>query len=188
MAEDATRAVERALASDPDVLLYFGLGAASHAVATALGRAGAKLAVLANSALMFGYLRRDWRDAWAGWEYVDTIADDNPQREALRARDRRAAGGPTTCAAYDIGRLLATALARADHLTRAGLAEGLRRVKRLPAASGERGTLMGFGVYDHAALKGEFLVLREWRDGRSLAVDRRPRAAGRAPGALPTQD
>jgi len=30
---------------------------------------------------------------------------------------------------------------------------------------------MGFGYYDHAALKGEYLVLREWRDGRTVQVD-----------------
>jgi hypothetical protein len=29
---------------------------------------------------------------------------------------------------------------------------------------------MGFGVWDRAALKGHFLVLREWRDGRSVQV------------------
>jgi hypothetical protein len=29
---------------------------------------------------------------------------------------------------------------------------------------------MGFGVYEHAALKGPYLVLREWRDGRSVQV------------------
>ena len=36
--------------------------------------------MLANSALMFGYARPDWRDGYAGWEYIDTIADDNVLR------------------------------------------------------------------------------------------------------------
>jgi len=31
---------------------------------------------------------------------------------------------------------------------------------------------MGFGVYDHAALKGRYLVLREWRDGQTVQVER----------------
>ena len=62
------------------------------------------------------------------------------------------------------------AVARAEHLTRAGIADGLRRVKQLPATSGYEGTLMGFGHFDHAALKGHYLVLREWRDGRSVQV------------------
>ena len=58
----------------------------------------------------------------------------------------------------------------AEHLTRAGIADGLRRVKQLPASSGYEGTLIGFGVYDHAALKGHYLVLRTWREGRSVQV------------------
>ena len=45
-------------------------------------------------------------------------------------------------------------------------------MKQLPAASGYEGTLMGFGVWDRAALKGPFLVLRAWRDGRTVQVDR----------------
>jgi hypothetical protein len=29
---------------------------------------------------------------------------------------------------------------------------------------------VGFGHYDHAALKGQYLVLREWRDGKTVQV------------------
>ena len=128
--------------------------------------------MLANSALMFGYARPDWRDGYAGWEYVDTIADDNQRRAALREARTHAGGGPIGCAAYDMGRLLGEAVAQADHLTRAGIADGLRRVKQLPATSGYEGTLMGFGTWEHAALKGHYLVLREWKDNRSVQVAR----------------
>ena len=75
-------------------------------------------------------------------------------------------------AAYDIGRLVGEGLARAVHLTGPGVKDGLEQVKRLPAASGYEGTLMGFGPWDHAALKGEYLVLREWRDGKTVQVGR----------------
>jgi branched-chain amino acid transport system substrate-binding protein len=167
---DLAPVVERARASEPDALAYFGLGAVSHDVARALKAAGWNPPVVANSSLMFGYLRRDWRDAWAGWEYVDAIADDNPQRQALAARDPRLAAGPTTCAGYDIGRVVALAVRDAEHLTRAGVADAVRRVKRLPATTGAAGTTITFGHFDHAALKGDFLVLREWRDGESVQV------------------
>jgi hypothetical protein len=30
---------------------------------------------------------------------------------------------------------------------------------------------MGFGQWDHGALKGDYLVLRAWRGGRTLEVD-----------------
>jgi hypothetical protein len=76
-------------------------------------------------------------------------------------------------AAYDIGRLVAEALARCEHLTPAGVRDALERVKQLPAASGVDGTTMGFGRWDHGALKGGYLVLREWRDGRSVELGSR---------------
>jgi ABC-type branched-subunit amino acid transport system substrate-binding protein len=170
LTEDATGILTRLRAGDPDSLVYLGLGVASRAVSLARDALDWPVPVLANSALMFGYARPDWRDGYAGWEYLDTIADDNAERVALAEVSKRAAAGPIGCAAYDMGRLAGEAIARCDHLTRAGLAEGLRRVKHLPATSGRAGTLMGFGQYDHAALKGHYLVLREWKDGRSVQV------------------
>jgi branched-chain amino acid transport system substrate-binding protein len=170
LADDATDLLSRLREPGPDVLVYLGLGVSSRAVALARVSLGWDVPVLANSALMFGYARPDWRDGYAGWEYIDTIADDNQSRARLQERFPHAAGGPIGCAAYDIGRLLGEGIAAAEHLTRAGIADGLRRVKQLPASSGHEGTLIGFGVWDHAALKGHYLVLRAWRDGHSVQV------------------
>jgi ABC-type branched-subunit amino acid transport system substrate-binding protein len=170
LAEDAGDLLTRLRAGNPDVLVYFGLGVSSRAVALARMDLGWDVPVLANSALMFGYARPDWRAGWDGWTYIDTVADDNRVRQALRERSKFAAGGPIGAAAYDMGRLLGEAVARAGHLTRDGIREGLERVKQLPAASGIDGTMMGFGNWDHAALKGGFLVLRQWRDGRTVQV------------------
>jgi len=172
LAEDATDLLDRLRGAGPDVLVYLGLGVSSRAVSLARSALDWDVPVLANSALMFGYARPDWRDGYAGWEYIDTVADDNRRRAALKELSPHAAGGPIGCAAYDMGLLLGEAIARSDHLTRAGIADGLRRVKWLPASSGYEGTLMGFGTWDHAALKGHFLVLREWKDGRSVQVER----------------
>jgi branched-chain amino acid transport system substrate-binding protein len=169
---DVTPALERLRRTEPDALVYLGLGYTSHAVATALAAVDWDVPVVANSSLMFGYMRPDWRDAWRGWEYLDGVADDNELRRALAARAPEVAASPVLCGAYDMGRLLGTAIARADHLTRDGVRESLERVKQLPATSGYEGTTMGFGVYDHAALKGRYLVLREWRDGETVQVER----------------
>lgn len=174
LAEDLKPTVEQLRGSHADSLAYFGLGMASHAVALALQALDWRVPVVANSALMFGYIRPDWRDAWAGWEYVDQVADDNPHRQRFAALDPHAAAGPVGCTAFDIGRLIGSALAACEHLTRAGVAEALRTIKRLPATTGHSGTLMGFGHYDHAALKGDYLVLREWKDGRSIQIDTGP--------------
>ncbi len=82
-----------------------------------------------------------------------------------------AAGGPIGCAAYDIGRLLGEGIAavRAPDPGRAS-PTGCGGSSNCPATSGYEGTLIGFGVWDHAALKGHYLVLREWRDGHSVQV------------------
>jgi hypothetical protein len=157
---------------DPDVVIYLGLGASSHAVATAILDVGWQIPVLANSALMFGYVRPEWHAAWATWEYIDTIADDNTMRRTLETLDPRSAASPIGCCAFDIGRLVGAAAHRADRIDPAGLREGLERVKQLPATSGYQGTLIGFGVQDRGALKGQFLVLRAWRGGRTVQVPR----------------
>src|SRR5262249_57450006 len=113
-----------------------GLGVGGRGGAGAVADLDWSAPVVANSSLMFGYARPDWRDGWAGWEYLDGVADDNEMRERLREKSKRAAAGPIGCAAYDMGRLVGEAIARAGHLTRAGLKEGLERVKQMPATSG----------------------------------------------------
>jgi hypothetical protein len=94
LTEDVADVVAELRGAEPDVLVYLGLGAASHAVATALADAGWTVPVLANSALMFGYVRPDWRDDWADWEYVDTIADDNVWRTTTCGGDGSAGSTP----------------------------------------------------------------------------------------------
>ena len=170
LAQDASALVSRLRAADPDGLLYLGLGVSARTVALALQAEKWDVPVVANSALMFGYAQRDWRAAWEGWVYVDTVADDNEMRAQLRERSRPSAAGPIGVAAYDMGRLLGEGIARAVHLTRDGIRDGLERVKQLPASSGREGTMMGFGSWDHAALKGPYLVLRAWRDGHTVQV------------------
>jgi ABC-type branched-subunit amino acid transport system substrate-binding protein len=171
LAEDVSPIIRRLRAGEPQSLVYLGLGVAARAVALALEELSWTLPVVANSSLMFGYTRRDWRAGWDGWVYVDGVSDENAARARLAQLAPKTARGPVGVAAYDIGRLLGEAIARSAHLTRHGLKDGLERVKRLPAATGMDGTTMGFGPWDHGALKGRFLVLRSWRDGKSVQVD-----------------
>jgi len=171
LADDVSPVVARLRSGGPDGLVYLGLGVAARAVAVAMESEKWDVPVVANSALMFGYARRDWRAGWEGWVYVDSVSDDNRVRAALRERSRRSAAGPIGVAGYDMGRLVAEAVARAAHLTRAGIRDGLERVKQLAASSGMDGTTMGFGHYEHGALKGRYLVLRQWVDGKTVQVD-----------------
>ncbi len=168
LAEDLTGPVGEVRAAAPEALCYLGLGVAARAVALAVQQLAWDIPVVANSALMFGYLKKDWRAGWEGWTYVDTVADDNPERDLLRERSPRSAAGPVGVAAYDIGRLVGHAVLRSEEASREGLRVALEGVKRLPAASGHGGTTMGFGAWDRGALKGDYLVLRTWRGGKTV--------------------
>jgi ABC-type branched-subunit amino acid transport system substrate-binding protein len=171
LAEDLQEPVAAALATEPDALLYLGLGVAARAVSLAVDAVGWSGPVVTNSALMFGYARPDWRSGFEDWVYIDTISDANPLRDALRETSRMHAASPIGAASYDMGRLLGEGLVLADDRTPPAVRVGLERVKRLPATSGKAGTTMGFGDWDHAALSGEYLVLRAWRGGRTVEVE-----------------
>lgn len=171
LAEDLSGVVEKLRATSPEVLVYLGLGLSAHPLGRALAGAGWEVPVFTNSALMFGYLNPAWTDVWEGWTYVDGVSDDNRLLGELRRRIGDAGPpGPGAAAAYDMGRLVAEGISRAVHLTRDGVRDGLERIKMLPASIGREGTTMGFGRWERSALKGDFLVLRQWRGGRTVEL------------------
>jgi len=166
----AERAVATARAAAPDALVSLGLWDLPRALSLAMAAAGWTVPACANSALIYGHHSPDWARGWEGWTYCDTYSEGNTRYQAF-SRTAEAAGrgaGPGAAGAFDMGRLIGEALARAHPLTRAGVLAGLERVKSLPAASGHAGTLMGFGHQDRGALKGRFIVIRQWRDGASV--------------------
>ena len=146
LAEDAADLLDPPPAGNPDVLVYFGLGVSSRAVALARMDLGWDLPVLANSALMFGSARPTGATATRAGSTSTPFPTTTAAGFAEESFSPRAAGGPIGYAAYDIGRLLGEAIAQADHLTRAGIADGLRARSsfRQPAATTERS--MGFGT------------------------------------------
>jgi ABC-type branched-subunit amino acid transport system substrate-binding protein len=163
--------VERLRAAAPDAVLYLGLWSCAHALAVALSRAAWRPRVLvANSALMYGHASAAWARAWQGWRYVDAYSESNPVLRELVQRVGPGVAAVTAAAAYDMGRLVAEGIAAATDPDGPAVKLGLERVKQIPAALGADGTTMGFGVWERAALKGRYLVLREWRDGASLEV------------------
>jgi branched-chain amino acid transport system substrate-binding protein len=150
----------------PDAVVYFGLGVSARGLSTAMR--GREWPVVTNSALMFGHSNPDWRADFEGWTYIDAFDEENPVRARLHATLGLALDEPGPAYTYDMGRLIALGVAHAPSLTRDGMREGLERVKQVPAALGEPGTVMGFGRWKHCALEGGYLVLRQWRNGRSV--------------------
>jgi branched-chain amino acid transport system substrate-binding protein len=157
-------------AADPAALVSLGLWDLPRALSLELEALSWEVPACANSALIYGHGNPEWARGWEGWTYCDTVSESNSRYRALveTAAAAGRAAGPGTAGAFDMGRLLAEAIARTHPLTRAGVLAGLERVKSLPAASGRAGTLMGFGQWDRGALKGALIVIRQWRDGVSV--------------------
>jgi branched-chain amino acid transport system substrate-binding protein len=169
--EDASDALAAARGSGADALVYLGLGWAGREVARARSQAGWDVPRIMNAAGMRGADPAFARDI-DGWVYPDMHSDGN--RVLAEARSRATRVDPLGAAlafGYDLGQLVAESLARADELSREGVKIGLERIKVVPAAEGRDGTTLGFGRWDRAALKGPYLVLRQWRDEVSIELD-----------------
>lgn len=169
LVETAQEQAQRLADAEVDAVLYLGLGHAAEPLAVALSEIGWQGERLMTSAGIRGY-QPDFARRIDGWIYVDLYAEDNRTLQSLRERYAIPAKQSLAAAkGYDLGRLLAWGLARAPEPTREGVLAGLEQVKYLPAAEGREGTLLGFGHRDRGALHGSYLVLRQWRDGETLA-------------------
>ena len=172
LADSAASQVDRMLTARVEAVVYLGLGLAAPAVARALATRGWDGIRVMNTAGIRGH-DPEYARVIDGWIYVDMHSDGNMTLAALRQRMGLSANdGYRAATRYDLGRLVAEALARAPELTREGLKHGLELVKWLPAAEGYDGTLLGFGIRDRGALHGRYLVLRKWVGGHSLEVAR----------------
>jgi ABC-type branched-subunit amino acid transport system substrate-binding protein len=170
LAEDAAGIVSRVLEQAPDGFAYLGLGLSAPPVARALAARGWQGPRIMNTAGLRGY-QRDFAEACDGWIYIDMHSDGNRTLAELRRRmDIPAQGAVWAAKGYDLGRLVAEGLARSPDFTREGVRSGLEQVKWLPAAEGEEGTLLGFGIQDRGALHGRYLVLRQWLGGKTVEV------------------
>lgn len=172
VSSDLSQTVRDVRQGEIDALVYLGLGLSAGTLGRAMAEADWHPPVFTNSALMFGYAFPEWVKNWEGWTYVDAWSEKNTRlQELLAARPDGATVFPMTVAAGDdMGRLLVEALAGAEILTRAAVKEAFERIKCLPATLGEPGTTLGFGHWDRAALKGGFILLRQWVGGRSVPV------------------
>ena len=170
LAEDAVSEVDTVLDTEVDALIYLGLGLAAPAVARAVTARGWEGQRVMNTCGMRGY-DPEFGRVIDGWVYVDMHSDANSTLAAVRKRlNLSPDDGPRPAFGYDLGQLVAEGLARAPERTRDGVKEGLEQVKWLPAAEGYEGTLLGFGNHDRGALHGRYLVLRQWREGRSVEL------------------
>jgi branched-chain amino acid transport system substrate-binding protein len=113
-------------------------------------------------------------DNFEGWVGIDQFDERNATFTSMLDRfDRRFGRRPMHCytaQGYDMGNVVAHGLARAKPLSRDGLRRGLETVRRLDAAAGGPGNHISFGPYDHRGYKGDFIVMRQIRDGRNVVA------------------
>jgi ABC-type branched-subunit amino acid transport system substrate-binding protein len=171
LADEADTKISSIIEAGVEAIAYVGLGVAVPAVARSIAARQWRGLRVMNSAGIRGHAP-DFAKTIDEWVYVDMHSDANTILGALRARLGFAAAQNLSAAkGYDLGRLVAEGLARAPELSREGVKEGLELVKWLPAAEGHEGTLLGFGKQDRGALHGRYLVLRQWREGKSIEVN-----------------
>ncbi|MFU2325044.1 ABC transporter substrate-binding protein [Pseudomonas sp. NFX98] len=130
----------------------------------ALKESGWQIPVVCNNSLGAGREPRA-QGAMDGW--VGTSVYDERNAIAQRFLDnyekRHGAAIRTDflLSCHDAFRALFEGLALAPIRTRSGLHEGLEKVRMLPSGMGSPGTYLGFGTFDHRALKGNgAIVLR----------------------------
>jgi ABC-type branched-subunit amino acid transport system substrate-binding protein len=169
VATDTREEMSRTLAAGPDALVYLGLGHSAVAVAEALPASAGELPVFTNTALMYGHMYAERRPAWNNWVYIDMFSDHNPLlQQARQTSPEDWQNNPIGICSYDMGALMGNAFAVARDLNPVSILAAMHRVKQLPALCGNAGTVMTVGPWDRAVLKGDYLVLRSWRDGVSV--------------------
>jgi ABC-type branched-subunit amino acid transport system substrate-binding protein len=152
-------------AGRPDGVLHLGFGLGVVGMNAALHEIGWEPRRYSTTAFEFAANSDWWREQYAGWVGLDQYDERNAVGQAfLDAFEARYGRRPAyyfPVYAYDMGRLIMTALSTARPLTGRGVKEALERVKMLPAASGAPGTRIRFGKFIRQGWTGsEFLVAR----------------------------
>lgn len=102
----------------------------------------------------------------SGWVYVDQVDEANKALRSMLDRYEAQVGvrpfNPIIGAMYDMATLAVLGLRYATVHTPEGVMECLERIHQVEAVLGGPGTVMGFGPWEHTALKGaDYLILRQ---------------------------
>ncbi|WP_261566036.1 ABC transporter substrate-binding protein [Frankia gtarii] len=181
----------------PDALVYCGFGWNSSQFNPALTRIGWHPPKIMNAAIMWALTSPEWKVALDGWIGIEQSIGDhedlpkNLNWVALLDRHEKRFGyrrNDTMIALlYDQGRAAVEAVVNAPILTGEGMAAGLERIKMIPSTLGGPRTYIEFGERDHRGYKGDFMFMKQLRDGEfhfagfhspQWAVNRTAEAAG----------
>jgi branched-chain amino acid transport system substrate-binding protein len=160
------RAAMATLSADkPDGIMHVGFGLGIPGMNDALRDIGWMPPRYTTTAFEFAATSPWWSQQLAGWIGLDQYDERNQTAKEFLDRFEARTGQrpeyfwPLYC--YDVGRMMAIALATARPLTGLGVKLALEKIKMLPAASGAPGTRLRFGKYiRHGWVGSEFLVAR----------------------------
>ncbi|SHN40108.1 ABC transporter substrate-binding protein [Cryptosporangium aurantiacum] len=162
----------RFAAARPQALVYLGLGHNNTRLNPALDESGwAPPVKLMTTAFVTASMGERWANALDGWVGVDQFHEDNPEFVGFVERfekvyGRRPANAMAPCG-FDLGATMARGLARARFRMPEAVADGLERVRLLPAAAGAPGTYITLGPWEHRGYRGDYLVMRRSVGGRT---------------------
>ncbi|MEO3783731.1 ABC transporter substrate-binding protein [Actinocorallia sp. B10E7] len=124
-----------------------------------------------GTAFMFYSNSNAWAEGLEGWHGVDQLGEDgaNPNYEAMmerfEARFGRTSRNVVVALSYDSARAAIHGIAGARIATPKEVKLGLEKIKWMPCTNGGPGCYITFAEYDHRGYKGDFLTIRELRDG-----------------------
>jgi ABC-type branched-subunit amino acid transport system substrate-binding protein len=179
-ATDVVAQMKRIREAEPDCVLFVGMGGPTTAFGRAIKEIGWTVPRFGNIAMLSLPLDPEQLAVNEGIIWVDQYEPRNPvlQRveHAYRARyGEEPSKSLLVGVGYDMMMLMLDGVRRAPNLSRAGLRDGLELVRNVPCATGGVNPVMGFGPYDHAAIKGpDLLMVRTVRDGQAVTFEELP--------------
>jgi ABC-type branched-subunit amino acid transport system substrate-binding protein len=159
-----------------DAIAYIGFGFPSILLAPIFEKLEWDPPRIMTTAIQFCYNRPEWMAALEGWVGIDQYCEANPLVTPFLDRfekrfGRRPERDTVVVLSYDSARVMAEGIRRAPILTGSGLREGLERVRFLPSHTGGPRTHIAAGPWDHKMFKGDWLLYRRIRGGKTEMVD-----------------
>jgi hypothetical protein len=85
--------------------------------------------------------------------------------QRFEKRFNRTSKNVVVALAYDTARVAIHGIGNAAMATPEDVMRGMERIRWMPATNGGPGTYIQFGPWDRKGYKGDFLTIRELRDG-----------------------
>jgi ABC-type branched-subunit amino acid transport system substrate-binding protein len=152
-------------------LYYGGYGYATFHFADAFRALDWDPPRIMGTAFMFYSNSNKWAEGLEGWHGIDQLGEDgaNPNYNAMierfERRFGRSARNVVVALAYDTARVAIHGIANAAIPEPRWVKDGLERIRWMPATNGGPATYVQFGPGDRKGYKGDFLTIRELRDG-----------------------